>query len=147
MSTHLHNEMDVIKGYAYYRCRICNETIHNRKTFLARQCMLDNTFIIYFIVALNPLLCFFLYNIKLIKFNMTHVYYYIECHAREVTYRLLMRAYTLWGWHAWIMIILMKSLGHSTCLPSLLKLFVLWLHDKHISEDVFAKIVIIFNFN
>jgi hypothetical protein len=45
------------------------------------------------------------------------------------------------------MIILMKSLGHSTCLPGLLKLFVFWLHDKHISEDVFAKIVIIFNFN
>jgi hypothetical protein len=118
-----------------------------RKHFLLeKKYMLDNTFIIYFVVALNPLL-YFLYNIKLIKFNMTHVYYYIECHAREVTNLLLMRAYTLWGWHAWIMIILMKSLGHSTCLPSLLKLFVLWLHDKHISEDVFAKIAIIFNFN
>lgn len=66
-----------------------------RKHFLLeKKYMLDNTFIIYFVVALNPLL-YFLYNIKLIKFNMTHVYYYIECHAREVTNLLLMRAYTL----------------------------------------------------
>jgi hypothetical protein len=91
MSTHLHNEVDAIKGYAHYGCGICNETTHNRKTFLARQCMLDNSFIIYFVIALNTLLCF-LYNIKLIKFNMTHVYYYIECHAREVIDLLLMRA-------------------------------------------------------
>ena len=95
LGSNIHNEMDAIKGYAHYICGICNETTHNRKTFLARQSMLDNAFIIYFVIALNPLLCFFLYNIKLIKFNMTHVYYYIECHAREVTDLLLMRACTL----------------------------------------------------
>lgn len=32
MSTRLNNEMDAREGHAYYKCGICNDTSHNRKT-------------------------------------------------------------------------------------------------------------------
>jgi hypothetical protein len=34
--------MDTWEGYAYYRCGICNDTLHNRKTCPNRQRMYNN---------------------------------------------------------------------------------------------------------
>lgn len=67
MSTHLHNKMDVEEGYAYYRYGIYDDINHKRKNILIENvCMTKHRFIMIFY--------------KLIKFNIKHEYYYIECY-------------------------------------------------------------------